>query len=227
MFNNKTNKVFDNKVNGLIDKANESDSKENDDVLVAKYSKDEMFAAIGRLNANNNELLKLQNEINDKGEQNMDDKDMKILLAELNTTLDEKFEKKFNGLNSDLKNISDNVGQTCEDGKCFTTQLNDLNERLGSIDTIKNEVNEIKSSVKEELNTMNDSISTMNDNFNQSLATTNEKLGETCVGVDCITERFKQEDDMVECSACHHTFSLSENTLGDIVICPNCRAELE
>lgn len=227
MFSKKTTKTFDNKVGALINKVNESDSQSTDEALIVRYDKEELLGAVKVLSDNHKELLKLKEENNTIGEQNMDSKDIMILTGKIKDIFSEEFDKKFDGLKTDLKDIQESVGQTCKDGKCFTNQLDDLNKKLESIDDIKTEVKGFKSNIKEGLDEMNTSISNITDGFNTSLSETNEKLEETCTGIDCINKRFEKEDDMIKCPVCHEIFSLSENTLGDIVICPNCQAKLE
>lgn len=226
MFNGKTGKTFDNKVSGLIDNARESDSKERDEALIAKYAKDEMFAAIGRLNANNNELIKWKEENKVIGEQNMDDKDIQLLKNDIKNILTEEFKDKFSGLQDDLSNIKENSEQACKDGECLTDKFENFEERFvkkfddesNSITALKDDVVGFKSGIEEKMNTVTESISNITD-----------KLDETCTGIDCISKRFAEEDDMVKCPAegCGEIFSLSANTLGDKIMCPKCGSMLE
>lgn len=240
MFNVKNSKVFDNKVTALIDKAGKSDSKETDDALIAKHAKEEMFAAIGRLNVNNNELMKWKEENKVIGEQNMDDKDMQLLKVDIKNILTEEFKDKFNGLENDLKGIKENSEQACTDGKCLTDKFEDFEKNFeenfvkkfdekfvnkfderfenesSNIASLKEDVTGFKSGIEEKIGTLTESISEIKD-----------KTDETCTGIDCINKRFEKEDDMVKCPECKTLFSLSENTLGDKIICPNCGTKLE
>lgn len=227
-------KTFDVKLKQFIKRAENDDSEDS-----ADDAKDKMNTTVQQLVDYRNELFELKEQNKMIGEQNMDSKDMKLLTNEIGNLLDAKFEKKFDkrfdGLETNLKNIEKSVNQTCKDGKCFTTTLETLQEKLDEIDNVKTEVAELKSGVGEEMKSVNDSVSKMtesftesisgiNKDFTESISGVNKRLDDTCTGIDCITKRFTEEDDMVQCpnEECNHIFSLSANTVGDTVVCPNC-----
>ena len=240
MFGKKTNKTFDNKVNTFIDATVQSGSIEEDNALQEKYDKDIMYAAIGKLSSDKKQLSELQvlnNKINDKGELNMDEKDMKILTADLGKLLDDKFDPKFKGLENDIKDIKKSNEKACVGADCFADKLDDLDKKFGTIDDIKKDIDGFKSSMGNEIKSVvdsissmdgkfNESISSMDEKFNESISNVDEKLKETCEGIDCVNNRFKEEDDLVECENCKQTFSLSKNIAGDKAICPHCNAIL-
>jgi len=220
MFEKKATKIYKSKVNDLIDNAGQSDSEEKHTVLQEKYGKDVMYSAIRELSNDREQLLKLQTEMNNIGEPNMDEKDLKILTSDLSKLLDEKFEKKFSVVENDLQAIKENSEKTCTSGDCFADKLDDLDKKISDMGTIKEEFTDFKSNVSTE-------ISKVNTGLVESISEINEKLNDTCTGVDCIKERLSKEDDMVECTNCNHTFSLSENSINDNIICPNCGVLLE
>ena len=238
--------VFDRRVSNIITAVNEDDIDDNEDVITTKFNKNELLGAVRTLSDDNNELLKLSKQNNIIGEPIMDEKDLKLMTNDFKTMLDDKFKSefddkldkkldtKFGSLESDLKGIKENSEKACVGNDCFANKLDELSEKINGIDTLKDDINGFKSDINGfksdingEIKGVTNSVSGMDEKFNKSISNINDKLGETCTGIDCLNKRFEQEDDMIECPACGHMFSLTENTLGDIIICPSCQAKLQ
>ena len=239
---NQNNEISKAKVNTLIKEIADENIEDIEESMQTKYNKKEMFNALKQVSNDNRELSK-QN-INGTGE-NMDATDRELLANSIEKILEDKLKEKFTGLESNLKSIEDSVTQTCVDGKCFTTKLDEFEEKLNSIDDVKTEVAGIKSGVNDEIKGMHDSfsdlsknvtdsISNIDTNFDDTISKINEKLDGTCEGVDCLNKRFTDQDvqnDTVTCpkdrGGCGETFLVSENTKGDFIVCPNCGIKLK
>ena len=230
-------------ISSLLKDATTSDFKPDNSSTQNKYEKADALGAVEILVNDNREL---QNELNEKGEQNMDTKDMEILNSKIEKMLTEKLEKKFDGLEKDLNAIKETSEKTCASGDCFADKLDVLDKKIDEFGDVKTSVFDLKLDVNEKikgitesisnmdkgfedsLSGMNkgfeDSLSGMNKGFEDSLSGMNAKLDDTCTGIECLTKRFAEDDDMVECPKCQHMFSLSANIVGDTVVCPNCQS---
>lgn len=199
-------------VNVLIKDATNDELDISNDTTKAKYDKIQALGAVKVLVNDNKEL---QNKLNEKGESNMDEKDMQLFQNNLEKVLDEKFNAKFSGLESDLKEIKEGTEKACTSGDCFADKLDEFKKKFDEIGDVKTEVFDLKLNVNEKMKNVTDSISQMG-----------EKLDNTCTGIDCMNKRFAEEDDMVQCpnKDCGHWFSLSANTVNGTIVCPNCQA---
>ena len=228
-------------ISSLLKDATNSDFKPNNSSTQNKYEKADALGAVEILVNNNKEL---RNELDEKGEQNMDTKDMEILNNKIEKMLAEKLEKKFDGLENDLNAIKEANEKTCANGDCFADKLDVLDKKIDEFGDVKTSVFDLKLDVNEKIKGITesisnidkgledsisginkgfeDSISTLNKGFEDSFTGMNAKLDDTCTGIECLTKRFAEDDDMVECPKCQHMFSLSANIVSDTVVCPNC-----
>ena len=214
-------KINDKKAQSFIDDIHSGKPETDGENIQTKYSKPEMVSAVKILVNNNKEL---QNKLNEKGESNMDEKDLELFQNKLEKALDEKFKTKFSGLESDLKEIKESSEKACTSGDCFADKLDDLDKKIEELGNVKTSVFDLKLDVNEKLKGVNESISEMTNGFTSSITGMGEKLDNTCTGIECMNKRFAEEDDLVECpnEDCKHMFSLSANTVNDTIICPNC-----
>lgn len=224
MFSGPLNK---DKVNELIRDVTTIEGKADPESLQTKYNKPQMFGAVQQLADENKELLELQERMNEIGEPRMDEKDLEIWSNKFEKMLDEKLDKRFVMVEDNLENIQNSVAQTCKDGKCFTGTLENLQEKLNDIDGVREAITGIKTDVEIKNNEVKQSITQMDKRFNESISGINDKLEDTCTGVDCIKKRLEEEDDMTECPHCGTVFALSLNTIGDTIVCPNCKKMLK
>jgi chromosome segregation ATPase len=225
-------KTDEKKVQSFIDDISSGKPKTDGENIQTKYSKPEMVGAVKILVNNNKEL---QNKLNEKGELNMDTKDMELLESKLDKLLETKFEKKFKGLETDLEDIKESSKKACTSGDCFADKLDELEKKFDTIEDVKTNVFDLKLDVNEKIKGVTESISKMSDGFTESISNIDngitesitgmgEKLDSTCTGIECMNKRFAEEDDMVQCPACGHTFSLSTNTVNGAIVCPDCQA---
>ena len=221
MLSKKDTKTYIDNVNKLIGEANENKLKPDSESTKTRYDKSEIFSAVNQLTVNNKEL---QDKLNEKGESNMDEKDMQLFQNNLEKVLDEKFKEKFSDLESDLKKIKESSEKACTSGDCFADKLDDFDKKIEELGKVKTSVFDLKLDVNEKLKGVTESISEMTNGFTESITGMGEKLDNTCTGIDCMNKRFAEEDDTVECPNCKHVFSLSANTVNDTIICPNCQA---
>jgi len=223
--------IGEKKVQDLINDVSDEEEKVSKEALQTKYSKPDMIKAVKQLTTQSindkKELLNLQNKIDEIGEPKMDDKDIKILKQDISELFDDKLDKKFAGLEDDLKTIKESNAKVCTSGDCFADKLDDLDKKIVAMGNTKEDVNDLKSSFGNDITGITDSITTMDERFNTSISGMEAKLKETCTGIDCIKERFEEEDDTVKCPACENMFSLSANTVGSTIVCPECKTILE
>ena len=221
MLNKKGTKTFTENVNVLIEDVTNDELDFSDDTTKAKYDKTQALSAVKILVNDNKEL---QSKLNEKGELNMDEKDMQLFQNELEKSLDEKFKTKFSGLESDLKKIKESTEKACTSGDCFADKLDDLDKKVEELGKVETSVFDLKLDVNEKLKGVNESISEMTNGFTSSITGMGEKLDNTCTGIECMNKRFAEEDDLVECpnEDCKHMFSLSANTINGTIVCPNC-----
>lgn len=225
-------KANEKKSQSFIDDISNDEPKTDGENIQTKYSKPDMLGAAKMLINDNKEL---QNKLNEKGESNMDEKDLELFQNKLEKALDEKFKTKFSGLESDLKEIKESTEKACTSGDCFADKLDSFEKKFDEIDDVKTKVFDLKLDVNEKMKDVTDSISKMNENLASSITGMNEnfassitgmgeKLDSTCTGIECMNKRFAEEDDMVECPNCGQVFSLSANTVSNTIVCPNCQA---
>ena len=225
-------KINEKKAQSFIDDISSDKPKTDGENIQTKYSKPEMVGAVKILVNDNKEL---QNKLNEKGESNMDEKDLELFQNKFEKALDEKFKEKFSGLESDMKNIKENTEKACTSGDCFADKLDELEKKFDTIEDVKTNVFDLKLDVNEKIKGVTESISKMSNGFTESISNIDngitesiagmgEKLDSTCTGIECMNKRFAEEDDMVECPNCNHMFSLSANTVNGAIVCPNCQA---
>lgn len=216
-------KVNEKKAQSFIDDISSDKPKIDGESIQTKYSKPDMLGAAKILVNDNKEL---QNKLNEKGESNMDEKDLELFQNKFEKDLDAKLKEKFSGLESDMKEIRENTDKACTSGDCFADKLDKFEEKFNEIEDVKTKVFDLKLDFNEKMTGISKSISEMNDGFTDSITGMGEKLDSTCTGIECMNKRFAEEDDMVQCpdKDCGHWFSLSANKVGDTIVCPNCQA---
>ena len=214
-------KINEKKAQSFIDDISNDTPKTDSESIQTKYSKPDMLGAAKILVNDNKEL---QDKLNEKGEINMDEKDLELFENRLQKSLDGKFKEKFSDLESDLKEIKEGTEKACASGDCFADKLDDLEKKFNTVEDVKTSVFELKLDMNEKMKGVTNSISEMTDGFTSSITGMGEKLNSTCTGIECMNKRFAEEDDMVECPNCGHTFSLSANTVSGTIVCPNCQA---
>ena len=216
-------KINEKKAQSFIDDISNDTPKTDSESIQTKYSKPDMLGAAKILVNDNKEL---QDKLNEKGEMNMDEKDLELFENRLYKSLDDKFKEKFTGLESDLKEIKKGTEKACASGDCFADKLDEFKEKFDEIEDVKTKVFDLKLDVNEKMKGVTDSISEMSKGFTDSITGMGEKLNSTCTGIECMNKRFAEEDDMVQCpnKDCGHWFSLSANKVGDTIVCPNCQA---
>ena len=221
MLDKKNTKTYVDNVNRIIAEASEDKLKPSSESTKTRYDKSEIFSAVNQLTSDNKEL---QNKLNEKGESNMDEKDLELFQNKFEKALDAKFKEKFSDLESDMKEIKENTEKACTSGDCFADKLDEYKKKFDEIDDVKTKVFDLKLDVNEKMKGMTESISDMSKGFTDSITGMGEKLDNTCTGIECMNKRFAEEDDMVECpnEDCKHMFSLSANTINGTIVCPNC-----
>jgi len=207
----------------LIDKFMADDFKDFNKTFTKIEAKNELKATVKELIDNRKELLELKQNKNMLGGKKMDNTEMELFEGRidklLNTkfkTFDEKFDKGMDDLYEQLEKVEAKGEQGCKDGKCTMDKLNSLEETIGNIAEV------ISGDYINKISNLDEKIS----GLNGKMSGLDEKVEKVCTGVDCITNKFKEQDDTVICPGCGESFLLSQNMLGDKAICPNCGVQL-
>lgn len=153
----------------------------------------------------------------------MDDKDIKLLQNDLEKSFSvgmaeviDKVEAKISGLEKKIEVIDKQAKQTCKDGNCTITAIEELKRDISDINVVNNDkINDLESNITK-LN---------NDNAiesNKTIEQVNEKIETMCTGIDCLTKTFEDKKNTVTCPVCKDRFVWDNQTY-----CPLCNAPIE
>ena len=233
-------------IEGIIKTADGGALNSFSEATKIKYKKEEIFGAVNKVVDDNKKLINDNDELKELnkmlGDKKMDDKDIKILENTMDKLVGDRLKdmqgdlnERFDGLAKEVKVVKDKSEETCKDGKCFTTKIDDVTKTLSEITELlannktSEEITNVKTDVEDKINKITEDISGRDSKINEDISELTSKMGEVCTGIDCIKKRFETEDDLVECpnKDCKSIFSLSANTIGDTIVCPNCKTILE
>lgn len=173
---------------------------------------------------------KLKKYLDDKQEEEddeMEQKDLENLENRVARVFDAKIkdfksdlEKRFDTIHVQINEVKKETEQACKDGKCVT-------DRLDSIDKVVNAIGETVTdkTTDNQISKVKTDIDSSIKGIDEKIAQLNTSVEKACTGVDCLTKRFDEEDNRYTCDSCKGQFFISENTVGDHVICPNCGAK--
>lgn len=153
----------------------------------------------------------------------MDDKDIKLLQNDLEKSFSvgmaeviNKVEAKISGLEKKIEVIDKQAKQTCKDGNCTITAIEELKRDISDINTTNSDkINDLETNITK-LN---------NDNAIESGETIkqiNEKIETMCTGIDCLTKISEDKKNTVTCPVCKDKFVWDNQTH-----CPLCNAPIE
>jgi len=153
----------------------------------------------------------------------MDEKDMKLLQHDLEESFAtgmakviESVDNKISGLEKKIKSIDKQTEQTCKDGNCTIDAIKELKQDVAGITELNNDkINKLETNI----NKVNEDNITKT---NEIIKNMDEKLGNVCTGVDCLTKAFDDKENTVTCPSCGNKFVWANQTH-----CPHCDIALE
>lgn len=159
---------------------------------------------ISKLNDNfdsiNDKLNNNFDSVNDKLKDNFDSVNKKV----------SKVSDNFDSMSKRIDELQKETSGMCENGECSKQQLTELNSKLSELQELQNNLSEGFNNV----NTLLDS----------KLDKLDKEVGKTCSGIDCLTQRFEDEDNTLICPHCSYEFIYNDDDKNE---CPNCGAPFE
>lgn len=172
------------------------------------------------------QFRKQMDEINKLKQMNgdmMDDKDIKLLQHDIEESFAagmakviDRVDSKISGLENKIKSIDKQAEQTCKDGICTITAIEELKRDVNNINVVNND----------KINELETNITKLNDDkaieSGETIKQINEKIETMCTGIDCLTKISEDQENTVTCPVCKGKFVWNNQTH-----CPFCDVTLE